>query len=247
MNHHQYVFIGGLHRSGTTLLANCLREHPKISGFKDTGVNEDEGQFLQSVYSPAMVYGGPGRFGFNSGSFLNETSDLVSSENAKKIFQEWSQHWNLTQPILLEKSPPNLVRTRFLQALFPNSFFIIILRHPIAVAYATKKWSHTQLYSLIKHWLVCYEQFERDRPYLNRLLVLKYEDLIENPQLTLNQIYTFIGVESVISNLNICVGVNDHYFNWWKDRQNLFKALYTDYIQVKFEKRVNRFGYSLRV
>ncbi|VXD15161.1 sulfotransferase family protein [Planktothrix paucivesiculata] len=247
MNHHQYVFIGGLHRSGTTLLANCLREHPKISGFKDTGVSEDEGQFLQSVYPPAMVYGGPGRFGFNSGSFLNETSDLASSENAQKMFQEWSHYWDLQRPILLEKSPPNLLKTRFLQALFPNSFFIIILRHPIPVAYATKKWSHTQLYSLIKHWLVCYEQFERDRPYLKRLLVLKYEDLIENPQLILNQIYTFIGVESVISNLNICVGVNDRYFNWWKDRQNLFKALYTDYIQVKFEKRVNRFGYSLRV
>lgn len=247
MNDHQYLFIGGLHRSGTTLLANCLREHPKISGFKDTGLSEDEGQFLQSVYSPAIIYGGPGRFGFNSASFLNETSNLVSSGNAQKIFQEWSKHWDLTQPILLEKSPPNLVRTRFLQALFPNSFFIIILRHPIAVAYATKKWSHTQLYSLIKHWLVCYEQFERDKPYLNHLLVLKYEDLIAHPQLILNQIYEFVGVESVVASLDIRLGVNDRYFKQWKDRQNLFKALYRNYIQAQFENRVNRFGYSLQV
>ena len=55
-----------------------FKDHPEISGFKNTGVPEDEGQHLQSVYQPAMVLGGPGLFGFKPASNLNETSPLVS-------------------------------------------------------------------------------------------------------------------------------------------------------------------------
>ena len=32
------VFVCGLHRSGTSVVHRCLREHPEVSGFSDTGV-----------------------------------------------------------------------------------------------------------------------------------------------------------------------------------------------------------------
>jgi hypothetical protein len=78
-----FVFIGGLHRSGTSLIHECLRDHPDISGFSGTGVNEDEGQLLQSVYKPASVFGGPGKFGFNPRSFMDETHELVVTSAAE--------------------------------------------------------------------------------------------------------------------------------------------------------------------
>ena len=40
------VFIGGLHRSGTTPLADALAQHPDISGLSGTGAPHDEGQHL---------------------------------------------------------------------------------------------------------------------------------------------------------------------------------------------------------
>ena len=70
---HPFVFLGGLHRSGTTLLFRMLREHPEISGFANNqDANEwlgaeDEGQYLQSVYPPAIFWGGPGKFAFAAG------------------------------------------------------------------------------------------------------------------------------------------------------------------------------------
>ena len=51
------VFVGGLHRSGTSLVHRCLASHPAVSGFSDTGVPEDEGQHLQTVYPPDFRHG----------------------------------------------------------------------------------------------------------------------------------------------------------------------------------------------
>ncbi|HLB06983.1 MAG TPA: sulfotransferase, partial [Alphaproteobacteria bacterium] len=141
MNTHRLVFIGGLWRSGTSALFRCLREHPSVSAFVDTGVPEDEGQHLQTVYPPAGKLGGPGRFGFHRGGHITETSSLVSKANAQKLFDEWARYWDLEKPVLLEKSPPNLIRSRLLNALFPGARFIFVLRHPVAVSLATQKWS----------------------------------------------------------------------------------------------------------
>src|SRR4029453_6608815 len=81
-----FVFVAGLHRSGTSVLFKCLKEHPAISGFDGTGAIEDEGQLLQTVYPPARVYGGPGRFGFDADAHLTETSSLASAANAFELF-----------------------------------------------------------------------------------------------------------------------------------------------------------------
>lgn len=67
-----------------------MAEHPAISGLRDTGVKEDEGQHLQSVYPKAKVYGGPGRFALDQRSHLTETSPLVTEANAQALFDAWA-------------------------------------------------------------------------------------------------------------------------------------------------------------
>ncbi|MGH3016642.1 MAG: sulfotransferase family protein, partial [Gaiellaceae bacterium] len=160
------VFVGGLHRSGTSLLTRCLMQHPLVSGFEGTGVPEDEGQHLQTVYRPAKDFGGPGRFAFDPDVRLAEDSPLVTDESRRRLMEEWGRWWDTTKPVLVEKSPPNLVRGRFLQALFPGARLVMMQRHPLAVAYATQKWSRTSLRSLVRHWLAAHEAFEEDRPRL---------------------------------------------------------------------------------
>ena len=84
------VFVGGLHRSGTTPLTRAMAEHPSISGLSETGVKEDEGQHLQPVYPKAKVYGGPGRFAMDARSHLTEDSPLVTPENAQRLWDAWA-------------------------------------------------------------------------------------------------------------------------------------------------------------
>lgn len=248
MDAHRFLFISGLHRSGTTILFKCLREHPQISGFTDTGVSEDEGQHLQSVYPPALNFGGPGKFGFDFRAHLTEDSSLSTKENGNKLLHEWSKYWDLSKPILVEKSPPNLIQTRFLQKLFPESYFIVITRHPLAVSYATQKWSKTSIYSLIKHWLVCHEMFARDSQFIKNLMVIKYEEFVANPHAVFERIYQFLRIKGDVPDLELRTGINDQYFSKWRGARKRILSrsfLKTVIIRLRFEKRTNKFGYSL--
>ena len=247
MENHKFIFIGGLHRSGTSILHDCLQEHPLISGFRETGVSHDEGQFLQTVYPPAKVYGGPGKFGFKAEAHLTEKCPSASSANGARLFSEWSRYWDTSKPILVEKSPPNLIKARLLQALFPNSCFIMLIRHPVAVSLATQKWKrHSTLYSLLKHWIYCHELFMSDAKHITNLMIIKYEDFIVEPQAFLDAIYSFVGIENYESSVKVQSDINRSYFTRWeKYHHGLIRNFYIDYLTAKFEDKVNRFGYSL--
>jgi hypothetical protein len=242
---HKFIFICGLHRSGTSPFFRILQQHPDVSGFRNTGAPEDEGQHLQTVFAPAKQYGGPGRFGFAPQARLTEESGLITTQNRMKLFAEWCRYWDLAKPYLLEKSPPNLIRTRFLQALFPQSSFIVISRHPIAVSLSTSKWTDCSMDSLMEHWLHCHRLFAQDRPHLRRVLEIKYEDLIRDSNSTLQQVCKFLGLIPH-SPEPLDPGGNQRYFKTWRelktDRRG--RSLYKR-IVAKYESRVREYGYSL--
>ena len=176
------VFVAGLHRSGTTALARVLAEHPQVSGFAATTAKEDEGQHLQDVYPPARTYGGAGRFARDARAHLTEASPLVTPANAQRLLTAWSPHWDLDRPVLVEKSPPNLLMTRMLQGLYPGSRFVVIVRHPVVVALSTHKWVRKRrLTTPFDHWFVAHDLFAGDQAHLEHVHVVKYEHLLAAP------------------------------------------------------------------
>lgn len=192
------VFICGLHRSGTSLLARVLAAHPQISGFSATGAPEDEGQHLQSVYPPALTFGGPGRFGFDRRSFMDERHPLCTAANASRLLAQWRAHWDASRPVWLEKSPPNLVRTRFLQGLFPKARFVVITRHPVTTALATygkfRPSAQDDVGRLLRHWAVCHARYLVDRPRLRRVQEVRYEALMTDPAGVLASVFEFLDL-----------------------------------------------------
>ena len=242
----KFIFLAGLHRSGTSLLHEIIRDHPSVSGFTNTGAPEDEGQHLQNVFEPASTYGGPGKFIFDNRSYMNELHSLASNESAIKIFDQWSQYYDISCEYLIEKSPPNLIRLRFLQKLYPSSKFIVILRHPLAVGYATQKWSKTSIKSLVLHSLMGYERFLKDLPFLNSVYVIRYEDFVAEPQSTINDIYNFIGLDPTSITHKISNDINDKYIaKWSKNRESIVNKLLFK-VTPELECRANKFGYSLK-
>jgi hypothetical protein len=162
--------------------------------------------------------------------------------------------------------------TRFLQAAFPNAYFIVIRRHPVPVSMATQRWkvSLTSLHSQFEHWLRCYGIFEEDKKYLKHVYELAYEDYTINPAKYHQEIAAFIGTRIPEATgdasfryvaqwrnpmgLRVPEGTmeevtgayNKKYFDRWSNLLNNspFKNYYR-YVARKYESRFAKYGYSL--
>lgn len=241
------VFIGGLHRSGTSVVQRSLTAHPAATGFHDTGVPEDEGQHLQSVYPAADKYGGQGLFGFSAEAHLTEASGLVTVANRDRLLQEWGRYWAPDAAVAVEKSPPNLIRARFLQALFPGSIFVMVLRHPVAVTLATRKGWRLQIsYArLVEHWVNCHSILAADARHISNLHVVRYERFVADPDGELRRILAAVDLDPHPTTEPVRTGINAAYFDRWQRLRNPVLRRDRDRAIRSYEGDVRRFGYSL--
>lgn len=196
----RFVFIGGLHRSGTTLLARMLETASCASGLDGSPARMGEGQHLQLVYPTGVDYGGPTDWAWHPRSHLTEAD--LPDDAAARLWAAWSPWWRPDAELLVEKSPPNLTKMRYLQAAFPGARFVVLTRHPVSQAYALHRWSPTVLRRIgvgfthqVEHWVHAHETFLRDAPYLENLHVVRYEHLVTEPKRELARIEEFLDVE----------------------------------------------------
>jgi len=126
-----------------------------------------------------------------------------------------------------------------------NSYFIIIVRNPIAVSYATIKWCDTSIIDLINHWVRCHLILEKDLAQIRKYFILRYEDFVIDTQQWLNKICDFINIDHFICTVDIEKNLNNNYLNQWektlitqKDIAERFNHSFP-----AFEKIFKRFGY----
>jgi len=260
---HKFIFVGGLHRSGTTALYRLLGTDPRISIFSNTGVIEDEGQYLQTVFPLEKEYGSVGQFALDPASHWTEASEYVMPAK-ERLFDEWSSYWDLDKAVLAEKTPANLIRVRFLRAAFPNSTFIVMMRHPIAVIFASMKWRKIKTLSLemmLENWIVAHQLMRNDLSFIpgNDYTILKYEEFCQNPSKFSGELGRVIGFKADLAYDSIRDGINARYFEKWKTGdyhlwstnsalKNWFKAkkniINFRRIASQYESRIAEFGYS---
>jgi Sulfotransferase family len=267
----KYVFVGGSPRSGTSLLGRNIGRMENCSGLANTGVFEDEGQFLQDVYPTASAYGGSSRCAFDPRMHRTESSELLAPEKVARLSACWHAYWDNNKSIFVEKTPENFLMTRFLQTAFCNSYFVVLRRHPVPVSMAGQRWTSnfTSLNRMYQHWLQCYRLFEEDKKYLKHVYELSYEDYVENPDKYHHEIAAFIGTsvpeppkedtfrlvlqwrrpplrvpDRAMERLDTTH--NKRYFDRWSFllTKAPFKAYYR-YIARKYEPEFARYGYSL--
>ncbi|WP_326599690.1 sulfotransferase family protein [Streptomyces sp. NBC_01803] len=246
----RFVFIGGLHRSGTTPLARTLAAHPQVSGFHETGAMEDEGQYLQSVYptAAARTRSGPGRFALSPAAHITETSPLADPANRDRLIADWSRYWDLDREFLVEKSPANLVMTRFLQKLFPEARFIVIMRHPAIVTLSTKKWApRTRLSTLFENWFRAHDLLREDAASIGHLHLLTYESLVASPGETLDRVRDFLGLSGPIPTGAVQDRSGGYRSRWLHlaEATDPFNRRRFRRLCERFEDRANAYGYSL--
>jgi Sulfotransferase family len=164
-----------------------------------------QGQLRQNVYPPDAFHGGPGCWAFDPSSHMTEESFLATAANATTILEQWAPHRDCTSSPdstlwEVEYSSANMLKTRFLKTLFPESHHILVIRHPLACAYAIEKelqmtstTSSRSLADLVRHWLHAHLIWRQDCQNLDDgcFQVVFYEDLVQDPQKAVENILGF--------------------------------------------------------
>ncbi len=231
----RHVFICGLHRSGTSALHDILRAHPDVTGFNETNAPRDEGQHLQTVIETDAALGGPGAFAFNERARLTEADVPHYATQLGTLRTEWAARWD-HRAIRVEKSPPNIIRTRFLQEVMPDARFVFIVRHPLAVALATVKWMKSKnVEEPFRHWFAVHHAMLEDARKLRRSVCVRYEDLASDLDGALARIWPVTDAAPMAMD---AAAFQDHNVNYFS-RPHRFEVTSAD------RRLLSHFGYRL--
>lgn len=202
----RFVFVAGLHRTGTTILARMIGLHPQVSAISASPTPENEGCYLQGAIPHTALHGRPGHYATAPDEHYTETSVYNTQETKGRLLADWRPWFAPEKPWWIEKSPVNLTRMRLYQQLFPTSQFIVILRHPQVMAAALAKWVDTDPQELVRYALDAYDLMANDLAYLHSALVIRYEDLVAEADAVRRLTFAFLTLGDQPSRLEILNG-----------------------------------------
>lgn len=207
---HRYVFIGGLHRSGTSLVARLLAAHPGIGAIEGAPVPENEGCYLQGAIPHTALHGVPGHFATDPAQHLTEGHALDRLATRKRLEADWAPWFPADTPWRVEKSPVNCTRTRLLQSLYPLAQFVIVTRHPAFVDQAMRKWGIGPEADFPRHWRAAHDVILDDLRHLHAAMVVRYEDMVADPARVLAGLCAFLSLPPIAPEEAIADGNADY-------------------------------------
>ena len=112
-------------------------------------------------------------------------------------FYRLTFHTDLKNPIFIEKSPPHIFFQKEIKRMFPRAKFIYLVRDPRAVIGSLKNmpWSTSNVLTLARAWKISTNMIV-DR---ESSIILKYEEIVENPEKIFQKISKFLGLSEVIN------------------------------------------------
>jgi len=198
------INIHGLHHSGTGTLRRAIVQAmgPElISEHVDTKAINDEGQHIQSVY-PSFVdrLNDPTICGVKTHLtrklgrlyYCPELLDTVDDIKKKfTLFKDWSKHWDMSKPYLVQKTPTMDVALLEQLKVTPT-FHAIIMRHPL-------RWFKEGIREInlpiiwLDVWSHTLEQIlEKD---IQNFAVINYEMMVTAPNEVLPELHDMITME----------------------------------------------------
>lgn len=208
------LFIVGMPRSGTTLLAALLSAHSKVAFAPETG-------YFNSVWKPIERAGGFVRWDtaerILSKWFHRPTMRPLNLKESGAItrFRAAWDDGRLSHRFILssvlggyarerkkviwgEKTPDHFMYVPAIKQAFPDARIISIVRDPrdVHLSLAKVPWSHGNAFNHALQWRE-YQALSRRyaKMYGSSFTQLRFEDLIQNPARELEQLSTRIGLD----------------------------------------------------
>jgi hypothetical protein len=167
----KHLFILCPPSSGSTLLWRLLQTSPRVSAFPAEG---------QTLVKDVL--------------FISDRWNPGLKIPWDQVREKWRAAWDLSKPVLLEKSPPHLVRARQLEENFPDSHFVIMIRNPYAFCEGIRRrWRKDMDYAaLARLWVDWAGRQVANCHELRHGLFFTYEELCRDPQGACRRLLRFL-------------------------------------------------------
>ncbi len=171
----KFLFILSPPYCGSTLLSQLLSTSKNVSCNNNLGTRE--GQLLPGVR----------HFMFQK----NRWNERVKYpwDKVKKV---WLKYWDLSKPVLLDKSIPNIMRVSEIKKEFENINFICMVRNPYAQVEGVMRRNDESAKNAAIFSLKCLQYQRQNIKNKESSLFISYEQLTENPEKTKRKIIAFL-------------------------------------------------------
>jgi len=206
---HNGIVILGCPRSGTTLLRRILGAHPNIAAPGETYLLTACARFLASDRTidgmNVGVLNGLGFLGFEADDIYERLRTFVTRFRDEHAAREGKSRW-------LEKTAVDAFHVETIERIFgDHAHFICVVRHGVDVACSIDEWCYKsksyprELHAYIRIYpqsLLAFSHAWKDSTnaildfagrHPKNALVLRYEDLITEPEQTVKRLLDFVG------------------------------------------------------
>jgi len=197
-SHRKIIFVGGVHRSGTTLVQRIMGTHSEVFAGREFDFTKD----IVALRSRLLA-------GYDSGRI----ADLVTPADIDRAVEGFTTALfdralkDAGKPILCEKTPSNALVMAELCDSIPEAYCLLVLRDPRAIAASMKTVAGkyfaaglrpppfcasvaASIKDINETWRPGFEAMEgRDR-----IKIVYYEDLVSDPETVIKGICRFAGL-----------------------------------------------------
>lgn len=125
----------------------------------------------------------------SEGQFLPELKDVMRDAPWQRerqlpwplIKSVWESHWDMSRAVLVEKSPPNLIRTPDIVAHFQPVKFVVMVRNPYAHAEGLMRRNGWTVSRAANFAMMCLRAQLDNARMLDDALIITYENLVAEP------------------------------------------------------------------
>ena len=203
-----YLFLIGAPRSGTTWLQLLLAQNPSVATTSETHLFTQYLNLLEKrwMHEKGRLRDGHKVSGLTQVVEEKEFYSLLRDFAERALVQGCSQ--NKGASLLVEKTPEHTLHADLISRVFPEAYFLHIIRDPRAVANSFSNaaktwwtWTPSGPVSVTRRWINNVEKGRNYKKLTDRYLEVRYEDLVSDGPVQLLRIWNWLGIQS---NLEQC-------------------------------------------
>jgi hypothetical protein len=191
------TYVLGVPRSGTTLLAYLLAQHPNILCLSEPWLM----LALESLgFVPANHPSDAGHIRLATGILLGQSRTAILGRAAQMIYRDLLSR--SSKQLIIDKTPRYYHCLPFIREAIPHARFIWIRRNPLDVAASYKSTWNLDIAEMlaecrdVPHFYDFALGFRRlaDFADTNDVCVISYEDLVKRPQDELGRVFRYLNL-----------------------------------------------------